>query len=89
MSDPLIKSMVKWWFWLFAIGCATAYLGVIAFIGFGVNAGTMQSSAYIYVGVLGILMFLLIAWIRVKISSAPEMIEGFLKRMGLFKDKAP
>ena len=89
MSDPLIKSVVKWWFWLFAIGCASAYLGVIVFIMFEVNAGTMTSSAYMYAGVLGVMIFLLIAWIRIKISSAPEMIEGFLKRMGLFKDKAP
>ncbi len=86
MSDPLIRSMVKWWFWLFAIGCASAYLGVVVFIGFEVNAGAMTSSAYIYVGVLGVLMFLLVAWIRVKISSAPEMIEGFLKRIRLIKE---
>lgn len=86
MSDPLIRSVVKWWFWLFAIGCASAFLGVVAFIGFEVNAGAMPSSAYIYVGLLGVLMFLLIAWIRVKIRSAPEMIEGFLKRIGLIKD---
>ena len=89
MSDPLIRSMVKWWFWLFAAGCASAFLGVVVFIGFGVNAGTMSSSTYLYAGGIGVLMLLMIVWIRGKIKSAPEMIESFLKRIGLYRDEAP
>ncbi|MCW4050723.1 MAG: hypothetical protein NWE89_13415 [Candidatus Bathyarchaeota archaeon] len=32
MSDPAIKSMIKWWFRLVTLGSLTAFLGVVVFI---------------------------------------------------------
>lgn len=89
MSDPLINTIVKWWFRLFVAGSISAFLGVVAFIEFGIRAGSMSQSAYIYAGVVGVLMVLILVWIRGKVSEAPEMIEGFLRRIGLYKDEVP
>jgi hypothetical protein len=82
MSDPLIRSMVKWWFRLFVAGTVSAFLGVVAFIGFGVRAGTMPQSAYVYAVVMCGLTLIALVWIRGKVNSAPEMIERFL---GLYR----
>jgi hypothetical protein len=49
----------------------------------------MSQSTYIYAGVVGLVMALILVWVRGKVSKAPEMIEGFLRRMGLYKDKVP
>lgn len=89
MSDPLINRMVKWWFWLLAATSVSAFLGLVVFIEFGVRAGSMSQSTYIYAGVVGLVMVLILVWVRGKVSKAPEMIEGFLRRMGLYKDKVP
>ena len=86
MGDPLINTMVKWWFRLFVAMSISAFLRVVAFIEFGVRAGSMSQSAYIYAGLIGLLLFLALAWVRVKVNQAPEMIEGFLRRIGLYKD---
>ena len=89
MGDPLINTMVKWWFRVFVAGSISAFLGVVAFIEFGVRAGSMSQSAYIYAGLIGLIMVLALAWVRAKVKQAPEMIQGFLRRIGLYKDKAP
>lgn len=89
MGDPLINTMVKWWFRVFVAGSISAFLGVVAFIEFGVRAGSMSQSAYIYAGLIGLIMVLALAWVRAKVNQAPEMIQGFLRRIGLYKDKAP
>ncbi len=54
MSDPLINRMVKWWFWLLAASSASAFLGLVVFIEFGIRAGSMSQSTYIYAGVVGV-----------------------------------
>ena len=87
MSDPLISTMVKWWFRLFVAMSISAFFGVVAFIGFGVRAGTMPTTAYTYAGIIGVLVLLTLAWVRGKVNTAPEKIEGFLKRIGLYKDQ--
>ena len=89
MSDPVINTVVRWWFRLFVACSMSAFLGVVAFIEFGVRAGSMSQTAYIYAGVIGVLMVLVLIWVRGKVNQAPEMIEGFLRRMGLYKDKVP
>ncbi len=89
MGDPLISTVVKWWFRLLVAGSVSAFLGVIVFIQFGVSAGTMPQATYVYAGVIGVLMVLVLAWVRGKVNKAPEMLEDFLRRIGLFKDRAP
>ena len=86
MSDPLIKSMVKWWFRLFTAGSVSMLLGVLVFIRTGINAGMMAQSAYVYAGIIGVLTLLTLVWVRGKLNSAPKMIEGFLRRTGLYRD---
>lgn len=86
MGDPLISSMVKWWFRLFTAGCISFLLGVLMFIRTGVMAGHMSQMAYVYGGVIYVLTVAVIVWIRRKVLTAPEMIEGFLRRIGLYKD---
>ncbi len=86
MSDPLIISAVKWWFRLFTAGSISMLLGVLVFIRTGINSGMMPQSAYVYAGIIGVLTFLALVWVRGKIYSAPEMIESFLRRTGLYKD---
>jgi hypothetical protein len=44
-----------------------------------------SSSAYIYAAASGVLMLLLLVWLKRKVDEAPEMIEGFLRRLGLYK----
>ena len=89
MSDPLINTMVKWWFRLFVAMSISAFLGVVVFIEVGIRAGSMSQSAYIYAGLIGVIMVLVLAWVRAKVNQAPEMIEGFLRRIGLYKDNSP
>ena len=86
MSDPLIKNAVKWWFRLFTISCVSVMLLVVMFIRTSIRIGIMTSAVYNYAAVLGVLALLGIVWVNSRISSAPEMIEGFLTRIGLFKD---
>ena len=85
MSDPVIKSMVAWWFRLVAFSSFTAFLGVVVFVRVGVTAGTFTSATYMYVGATGVLMLLVLVWLKGKVDSAPEQIESFLRRLGLFK----
>jgi len=86
MGDPLINTMVRWWFRLFVAMSISAFLGVVVFVEFGIRAGSMSQSAYVYAGLIGLLMVLTLAWVRAKVNQAPEMIEGFLRRTGLYKD---
>ena len=86
MSDPLITSAVKWWFRLFAISCVSVMLGVVMFVRTSIRVGIMTSTAYSYVAVFCVLALLGIVWVKSLISSAPEKIEGFLRRTGLYKD---
>jgi hypothetical protein len=53
ISDPLINTMVKWWFRLVVVGSISAFLGLVTFIQFEVSAGTMSQGAYVYLGVVG------------------------------------
>ena len=89
MSDPLIQTMVKWWFRLVVALTISAFIGVVVFIGFEIRAGTLPQSAYIYAGALGGLILMALVWIKGKVDAAPEMIEGFLRRIGLFRDQGP
>jgi hypothetical protein len=86
MSDPLIKNAVKWWFRLFTFSCGSIMLGVVVFIKTSIRVGIMTSAAYSYAAVFCVLALLGIIWVNSRIRSAPEMIEGFLTRIGLFKD---
>ena len=86
MSDPLIKSTVKWWFRIFTFSCVSVMLGVVVFIRTSIRVGLMTSTAYSYAAVIGVLGLLGIVWVNSLIKSAPEMIEGFLRRTGLYKD---
>jgi hypothetical protein len=86
MSDPLIKSAVKWWFRLFTFSCVSVMLGVVVFIRTSIRVGLMTSTAYSYVAVLCVLALLGIVWVKSLISSAPEKIEGFLRRTRLYSD---
>jgi len=86
MSDPLIKSAVKWWFRIFMVSCVSVMLGVVMFIRTSIQVGLMTSMAYSYAAVLCVLALLGIVWVKSLISSAPEMIEGFLRRTGLYRD---
>lgn len=85
MSDPVIMGLVKMWFRLVVFFSLTAFAGVVIFIRTGVLAGTFTGSAYIYVAVSGGLILLLLVWLKRKVDDAPEMIEDFLKRLGLYK----
>ena len=87
MSDPVIKSVVKWWFRLFTAGCVSLILGVVMFFNVSIRAGNMPSTAYTYAGIIGVLILLGVVWVRSMVSDAPERIEGFLRRMGLFRDQ--
>ena len=86
MGDPVIKSVVKWWFRLFTVGCVSLFLGVVMFFNVGITSGRMPSTAFTYVGIIGLLILLGVIWVRSLIVDAPERIEGFLRRMGLYKD---
>jgi hypothetical protein len=85
MVDPAIKSLVNIWFRLVAFLSLTAFAGVVVFIRTGVSVGMFTGSAYIYAAVGGALMLILLVWLKRKVDEAPEMIEGFLRRLGLFK----
>ena len=86
MSDPLIKGAVKWWFRLFAFSSVSIVLGVVVFIRTSIRVGIMTSTAYSYAAVFGVLLLLGMVWVKSLISSAPEKIEGFLRKTGLYKD---
>jgi len=86
MSDPVIKGLVKVWFRLVAFLSLTAFAGVVVFIRTGISAGMFTSSAYIYAAVSGALILLLLVWLKRKVDDAPEMIEGFLRRLGLYRE---
>ncbi len=86
MSDPLIKGAVKWWFRLFTFSCVSVMLGVVVLIRTSIRAGIMTSTAYSYAAVFCVLALLGIVWVNSRIRTAPEMIEGFLRRIGLYKD---
>jgi len=85
MGDPVIKSVVDWWFKLVAFFSFTAFLGVVVFIGTGIAAGMMTQDAYLYAGAVGVLMVLGLIMLYNKVKNAPEVIEGFLRRMGLYR----
>jgi hypothetical protein len=85
MSDPVIKGLVRTWFRLVAFFSLTAFAGVLTFAWIGVSAGTFTASAYIYAAASGVLMLLLLAWLKRKTDNAPEMIEAFLRRLGLYR----
>ena len=85
MSDPVIKGLVKTWFRLVVFFSLTAFAGVVVFIRTGVLTGMFTGSAYIYAAVSGVLMLLLLVWLRRKVEDAPEMIESFLRRLGLYR----
>ncbi|MFH0850500.1 MAG: hypothetical protein V1924_06130 [Candidatus Bathyarchaeota archaeon] len=85
MSDPVIKGLVKVWFRLVAFLSLTAFAGVVVFIRTGISAGLFTSLAYIYAAVSGGLILLLLVWLKRKVDDAPEMIEGFLRRLGFYK----
>ena len=85
MSDPVIKGLVKTWFRLVVFLSLTAFAGAVVFIRTGISAGMFTGSAYIYVAASGALILLLLAWLKRKVDDAPEMIEDFLKRLGLYK----
>jgi hypothetical protein len=86
MGDPVIKSVIKWWFRLFSAGCVSLLLGVVMFFRFSINAGTMPSTAYVYAGIIGALILLGLVWVRSMTMDAPDRIEGLLRRMGLYRD---
>jgi hypothetical protein len=88
MSDPVIKGLVKAWFRLVAFFSLAAFAGVVVLIWTGVSAGTFTSSAYAYGALSGILMLLLLVWLKRKTDDAPEMIEAFLRRLGLYIHQA-
>jgi len=85
MSDPVIKGLVKIWFRLVAFFSLTAFAGLVVFIRTGISAGMFTSSAYIYAAASSVLMLMLLVWLRRKVEGAPETIEGFLRRLGLYK----
>jgi len=85
MVDPAIKGLADMWFRLVAFLSLTAFAGVVVFIRTGVSAGLFTGSAYVYAAVGGALMLLLLVWLKRKVDAAPEMIEGFLKRLGLYR----
>ena len=85
MSDPAIKAIVAWWFRLVAFLSFTAFLGVVVFIRTGISAGMFTSTTYWVAGATGVLTLLALVWLKGKVESAPEQIEGFLRRLGLFK----
>ena len=86
MGDPVIKSVVGWWFKLVAFLSFTAFLGVVMFIRTGISVGMMTQGAYMYAGAAGVLMVLGLIVLYNKVKTAPEAIEGFLRRMGLYRD---
>ena len=86
MGDPVIKSVVGWWFKLVAFLSFTAFLGVVMFIRTSIAVGMMTQSAYMYAGAAGVLMVLGLTLLYNKVKNAPEAIEGFLRRMGLYRD---
>jgi hypothetical protein len=88
MSDPVIKGLVRTWFRLVAFFSLTAFAGVVVFIWTGVSAGSFTGSAYIYAVLSGALLLLLLVWLRGKTEKAPEQIEDFLRRLGLYKPSA-
>ena len=69
MVDPAIKGLVNWWFMLITFFSSTAFAGVVVFIW----------------TVGGALMLLLLVWLKRKVDAAPEMIEEFLRRLGLYR----
>lgn len=81
----MIKGLVKVWFRLVAFFSLTAFAGLVVFIRTGISAGMFSSSAYIYAAASGVLMLLLLVWLKRKVDEAPEMIEGFLRRLGFYK----
>jgi archaellum biogenesis protein FlaJ (TadC family) len=81
----LIRSVVGWWFKLVVTLTLSAFLGVVVFIRTGISAGMMTETAYAYAGVVGLLVLVGLVWLRAKVDSAPEVIEGFLRRLGLYK----
>jgi hypothetical protein len=85
MVDPVIKGLVNMWFRLVAFLSLTAFAGVVVFIRTGVSSGMFTGSAYIYAAVGGALMLLLLVWLKRKVDAAPEMIEEFLRRLGLYR----
>jgi hypothetical protein len=85
MSDQTIKSMIGWWYKLVVAGTISAYLGVVVFIRTGINAGVMSGEGYTYAIIVGLLALIGLVWLKAKLKSAPAAIEGFLRRLGLYK----
>jgi hypothetical protein len=86
MSTPLIKTAVKWWFRIFIVSCVSVMLGIMVFVRTGIKTGIMTSTVYSYAAIFCVAALLGIVWINSRISTAPEMIEEFLKRTELYKD---
>jgi len=85
MSDPVMKSPVRTWFRLVAFFSLTAFTGIVVLMWTEVSAGAFTVSAYICVALSGALLLMLLVWLRGQTDKAPEQIESFLRRLGLFR----
>ena len=84
-QDEFINGIINLWARLAVLGSISAFMGFVAFIYVGVQAGTATNSAYIWLIIPGALLLWFNSWVEKIRREAPEKFINFLHRFNLIK----
>lgn len=80
----------NWWFGLLVMGTFSAFLGLVAFVWFGVGGGNFTEVWYYYLAAIALVLIVLLVWLRGWVRRKAERVqsgwESLLDRlMGRYK----
>ena len=85
---PRGDGFVTWagrWFGLLAMCTFSAFLGLVAFVWFGVRGGTFTEVCYYYLAAIALVLIVLLVWLRGLVKREAERVQGgwesFLDRL--------
>jgi hypothetical protein len=73
------------WFALLVMGTFSAYLGLVAFVWFGIKGGTYTEVGYYYLAAIAVVLIVILVWLRGLVRREAERVQGgwesFLDRL--------
>jgi predicted transcriptional regulator len=66
----------NWWFGLVVMLTFSAFLGLVAFVWFGVGGGTFTEVWYYYLAAIALVVIVLLVWLRGWVRREAERVQG-------------